>query len=81
MSTHIKDIKGIVESDRSTFERHYTEETEMSLNRYYGGKKNGLMLQLTCFNDKGYIQLTQKQVKKLIKVLKNSFNHKIYPSE
>jgi hypothetical protein len=80
MSTDIKTIKGIKERGINDIEKSKVN-TEMSLTRFFGGKNKGQMLQLTMNNYEGYIQLTQKQVEKLIKVLENAFDSEIYPSE
>lgn len=82
MSTKIKTIKGrYEESTNGDFTSNY-ETSKLHINRFYGGKKNGRMLQLTINQPNvGYIQLTQDQVKDLIETLQNSFNDEIYPSE
>lgn len=82
MSTHLETINGRYEQSSSgTFEVNY-EKAELDITRFFGGKENGAMLQLTIISDKiAYIQLTKEQVKELASVLKNSFNKKIYPSE
>ena len=73
MSTEIGKVKGRVE------ETHYPDYTvdysksKMYVTRFYGGKKNGPMVQLTLNMDKDYIQLTKKESKKLRKLLKKTF--------
>lgn len=78
MSTSIELIQGVKESD---FDHQQTVETTMHLNRFYGGAENGSMLQLTVNNSDGYIQLTEEQSIELAKILLNSFDCQIYPSE
>ena len=77
MSTHIETLKGVKESLSSNDKI----ETSMQLTRFYGGVKNGSMLQLTVCNDEGYIQLTEAESIDLAKKILNSFDKKIYPSE
>lgn len=77
MSTHIETLKGIKESELSN-ER---VETTMSLTRFWGGSEKGRMLQLTVSNPDGYIQLTEQETIELAKILINSFDDTIYPSE
>ncbi len=77
MSTEIKRIKGIMESEI----HHEVIDTKMSLNRFYGGSKKGFMIQLTVENIDGYIQLTKEQSFELARTLLNSFDNSIYPSE
>tara|TARA_R110002012_G_scaffold59679_4_gene156319 strand:- start:1585 stop:1827 length:243 start_codon:yes stop_codon:yes gene_type:complete len=80
MSTTIAEITGRMEKyDHKTQNPGYVN-TYMYINRFYGGKENGRMLQLTT-GVNSYIQLTQDQVKDLAKVLTNAFNDEIYPSE
>ena len=83
MSTTIATIKGIKESK---YTKDYSispeyMETFLDITRYYGGHKNGRMLQLTVLNDEGYIQLTKEQSVELASILLNAFNDNIYPSE
>ena len=84
MSTHIKTIKGrykSIEYPRNLTVVEY-EEASLTLTRFYGGKKLGRMLQLTITSDEtAYIQLTQKQVKELSRVLSQCFDDNKYPSE
>jgi hypothetical protein len=77
MSTEIKRIKGIMESEIS----NETINTKMSITRFYGGSINGSMIQLTVENIDGYIQLTKEQSFELARTLLNSFDDSIYPSE
>ena len=77
MSTHIERLKGIKESELST----ETIETTMSLTRFWGGNEKGIMLQLTVSNSDSYIQLTEEETIGLAKILLNSFDDTIYPSE
>ena len=78
MSTHIETIIGEKESSLSTDNR---VPTNLHLTRFYGGDKNGRMLQLTITNNEGYIQLTRKEVIELSVILANSFDNELYPSE
>lgn len=74
MSTQIGKVKGRFE------EKHHGDYTvdygksKLYVNRFYGGTENGPMVQLTMSNDKPYIQLTQKQAKKLVKLLNETFD-------
>ena len=77
MSTEIKRIKGIMESEIS----NEIINTKMSITRFYGGSINGSMIQLTVENIDGYIQLTKEQSFELARTLLNSFDDSIYPSE
>lgn len=74
MSTHIETITGIKESI-------LVNKTTMQLTRFWGGADKGRMLQLTINNSEGYIQFTEDEVIELAKILLNSFDDKIYPSE
>ena len=76
MSTEIKTITGIYEESGNYY------DSNLSLTRFAGGRINGTMLQVTIHNseENAYVQLTQAQVKSLIHILKNSFNHSKYPS-
>lgn len=82
MSTFIKEIKGRIESKKSTIAKFISAPSTMNINRFSGGKF-GRMLQLTISNEEStsYIQLTKKQVEQLTKTLNDSFNDNIYPSE
>jgi len=53
------------------------------LTRFFGGKENGPMIQLTISNksSNSYVQLTKEQVKELALTLNESFNYDKYPSE
>jgi hypothetical protein len=77
MSTEIKRIKGIMESEIL----NETINTKMSITRFYGESINGSMIQLTVENIDGYIQLTKEQSFELARTLLNSFDDSIYPSE
>jgi hypothetical protein len=47
----------------------------MYVTRFYGGVENGPMLQLTISgNDKGLIQLTEKEAKRLVKKINKAFD-------
>ena len=74
MSTSIADIKGLKEH---IFEANLKTETNLNLTRVYGGKENGVMLQLTIDNKDRYIQLTKKKVNELIISLSNCFANDI----
>jgi hypothetical protein len=73
MSTEFGKVKG-----RHEVKHHadYTVdygESKMYVNRFYGGE-NGPMIQLTITgNDKGAIQLTEKEAKRLAKKIKRAF--------
>lgn len=56
----------------------YTKST-IHINRFYSGIKKGRMLSLSI--DDKYIQLTKTEIDNLIKILQNSFDDNIYPSE
>ncbi len=80
MSTNIAEIIGRMENyDHKNKDVTYINKY-MYVNRFYGGEKEGRMLQLTT-GVNSYIQLTQDQVKDLIKVLTNAFDDEVYPSE
>jgi hypothetical protein len=82
MSTDIKEIIGRKEDKVKRGRTEYDDST-LLINRFFGGKGNGRMLQLTITNDEGssYIQLTRTQVKDLSTVLLQAFDDDIYPSE
>lgn len=82
MSTRIKTIEGVYQKGRKgTFEVEF-KKAYLSLNRFWGGKEKGRMLQLTIVGETAsYIQFTEEQVKELVEVLKDSFNDEKYPSE
>lgn len=83
MSTNIKTITGRYEASfNGDFTSNY-EESEINLTRFYGGVKNGTMIQVTISNDKesAYVQLTKDQVKSLSNILKQSFDYSKYPSD
>ena len=78
MSTHLKTIKGRAEESNGDD----LIKAKLYITRFFGGEKHGAMLQLTIESDGvAYIQLTQKQVKKLAKVLSEAFDYDKYPSE
>ena len=83
MSTRIKTIKGRYESvSRRDSPTPIYSNSELHLTRFWGGTKNGSMLQLTIQSDKtAYIQLTQEQVKELAQTLIDSFDDEKFPSE
>lgn len=73
MSTEIGKVNGRYEAKHhADFTVDY-EKSEMYVNRFYGGIKNGPMVQLTMSTDKPYIQLTKAQAKKLVKLLNKTF--------
>lgn len=78
MSTKIADIEGHHESQ---FTDEYRSDTYINLTRFYGGDELGVMLQLTIENEDGYIQLTKERAKELARIILNSFDESIYPSE
>jgi len=84
MSTNITSIKGRYEANHhNTDKLPIYEVSELNINRFYGGKENGGMLQLTIYNGQNepYVQLTREQVCNLIEALQLAFNTDIYPSE
>lgn len=82
MSTEIAEITGRYESGVSSPFKPIYDESVLYVTRFYGGKKNGRMIQLTIQGDKtAYIQLTKQQVAMLSEVLRNCFNDEIHPSE
>ncbi len=80
MSTELKKIKGRYEKSHNGDCTVNYEKNVLYLTRFAGGKKNGAMLQLT-ISQEGYIQLTQKQVKNLIKILEEAFDYEKNPSD
>lgn len=74
MSTRIAEVRGRFETDNGL------SPSSVVINRFYGGNRNGSMVQLTLSNG-GHIQLTKQQVKDLGVILLNSFETDIYPSE
>ena len=83
MSTEIKKITGRYEviGSSNTFEPAY-KDSELYITRFFGGHKLGEMIQLTISGDNtSYVQLSKKQVEELVDVLKNSLDHRIYPSK
>jgi hypothetical protein len=74
MSTGFGKVKGRHEA---AHHGDYTVDygkSEMYVTRFYGGVENGPMLQLTISgNDKGLIQLTEKEAKRLAKKIKKAF--------
>lgn len=90
MSTEIKTITGRYEVRRyevpgtgNAFDPEYIK-SHIHLTRFYGGKENGSMLQITIQNDKRgstYVQLTQSQVADLAYTLTHAFNTDKYPSD
>jgi hypothetical protein len=73
MSTHIADF------ETTDVGGLYGQELQISLTRFFGGTERGPMLQLTMGGH--YVALTQKQVKELAELLKNSFDYERFPSE
>lgn len=67
MSTELKTIKGVKECEIRTKGLMNYVEQEMNVTSYYGGQKNGAMIQITIGGS--YVGLTKKQVKSLIKTL------------
>ena len=74
MSTEIGKVKGRNEKNHNADFTVEYEKTKMFVTRFYGGTENGVMVQLTMSGDKPYIQLTEKQAKKLVKLLNETFN-------
>jgi len=68
MSTHIATLEGLKEEGSGK------TKTSMSITRFWGGPEKGRMIQLTINNSEGYIQLTKKEINKLIKILFDSIN-------
>lgn len=73
MSTEIGKVKGRFEKNHHGDYSVDYGKSKMYVTRFYGGVENGPMLQLTMSNDRPYIQLTKKEVKKLRKLLKKAF--------
>lgn len=83
MSTDIKEIIGRRESGILPGVPVYID-SKLFITRFWGGKENGTMLQLTIWNDLeggSYTQLTEDQVKELSKTLSEAFDETIYPSK
>jgi hypothetical protein len=51
----------------------------LNVNRFFGGSGYGSMIQITTGRD--YAQLTQSEVKELVKILNESFDYDKHPSE
>ena len=81
MSTFIKSIKGRYEESQNPNFTPKFGESNISINRFMGGKDG--MIQITISNNAGisYTQLTKKQAKELALVLNDSFDYYKYPSE
>lgn len=80
MSTDIATIKGRYESNLT--QKLSYREGELHLTRFWGGKENGTMLQLTVVGEHtNYIQLTAKQIEELREVLSQWDNDQVYPSD
>lgn len=77
MSTQIKEFKGVKED----FLSENIVDTAMCLTRFWGGADKGRMLQLTIYNNEGYIQFTKEECIELAKTLLNAFDDAIHPSE
>ncbi len=67
MSTQIAVIKGIREAIQGRERKTYYLPESLFITRYFGGEKNGTMLQLTINNS--HIQLTKIEIDELKKVL------------
>ena len=82
MSTEIKEIVGRHEINRSFGTGQKYEKSIITIARFFGGRFKGTMLQLTIDQEhmQMHIQLTKRQVKNLIKVLKNAFDYDKYPN-
>ncbi len=83
MSTHLKSITGRFANGRKRDFVPIYDESEISLTRFAGGKKNGAMLQVTISNNResAYTQLTRKQAAKLLDALTYAFDYEVNPSE
>jgi len=73
MSTEIGKVKGRYEEKHNGDMSVDYSKAKMYVTRFYGGTKNGPMVQLTLDINKDYIQLTKKEAKKLSKLLKKTF--------
>lgn len=83
MSTNIKTITGrYAESYNGDYTANY-DDSNIILTRFCDGSNKGTMLQIIINNNKesAYTQLTQKQVKELAEILKESFDYSKYPSD
>jgi hypothetical protein len=86
MSTKIKTIQGSCHfhPNKATFEVEH-KNAEISLTRFWNGKKKGRCIQITVSQDgeygTSYIHLTEDQCKELAKVLSECFDDNKYPSE
>lgn len=83
MSTYIRTIKGSFHKEVSASFKVTHSNAEISLTRFYNGKKRGANIQLTIMGDEetSHIHLTKKQCEKLAKVLLECFDYDKYPSE
>lgn len=84
MSTEIAEIKGYIQEhipSDDVLPNVKFVDSSLHVTRFYGGKDNGAMIQLTPSYRRDYIQLTKGQVKELIQVLNDCFDYDKYPSE
>lgn len=82
MGTEIKTIKGSYHRQIDTTFKVAHEKAELSITRFYNGKKRGANIQLTITQETtSYIHLTEIQCKKLAQVLLDCFDYKKYPSD
>ena len=76
MSTELKSIKGKIEIPNPSKVTSNYQETEVHLNRFWGGTERGVSLQITFLNENGnysHIQLDNENVKELIEILKENY--------
>jgi predicted aspartyl protease len=80
MGTQIKVISGRIELRNYSPITEY-EKSNLYIDRFYGGKENGAMIQLTIDTGSDYIQLTKGEAYNLGLTLLRAFDYKAFPSE
>lgn len=76
MSTELKSISAKIEIPKMNSYTSDYLDTEVSLNRFWGGKDRGTSLQLTFLNEKGthsHIQLDAENIRELRDILNIEF--------
>jgi hypothetical protein len=82
MSTHIKTIEGSYHQNVSASYKVTHEHAQLSLVRFYNGKKRGSNIQITIHGDSiAYIHLNEEQCKELAIALLEGFDETKYTSE
>ena len=76
MSTELRSLKGKIEIPNTQSMNSDYKETELFLNRFWGGTYRGTCLQITFLNEEGnysHVQIDSENIEELKEILNTAF--------